>query len=210
MVEIVDQEWPIGAVLGSENELIHRFDVSRSALREAVRLLEYHEVATMRRGPGGGLVVTTPSTEPIVRAATAYLEHRGISPADLIALRLDLESAALGLATARATATDIARLQTALALGAEQGFESPLEEELHVNIAELSGNPAIALFVKILVELTRMHANIPGRRSTRRAKINDETERAHRAIVDAIAAGDPALARRRLTKHLTALEPLLR
>jgi hypothetical protein len=37
--------------------------VSRSVLREAVRLLKYHAVATMRRGPGGGLVVAQPQAQ---------------------------------------------------------------------------------------------------------------------------------------------------
>src|SRR5205823_10135158 len=49
-----------GDVLGSEDEMRERYGVSRQVLREAVRLLEHHGVAKMRRGPGGGLVVTEP------------------------------------------------------------------------------------------------------------------------------------------------------
>ena len=209
IVEIADGDWPIGDVVGSEADLLARYDVSRSALREAVRLLEYHEVAAMRRGPGGGLVVTSPSIDPIVRAATVFLEHRGITAGDLIVLRRDLESEAVALAAERATPSDIERLRTILDAEAATAFEGPLDEELHVNIAELTGNSAIALFLRILVELTRAHATIPGRRSSRRTKINSETEHAHHAIVEAIAAGDAALARRRVTKHLRAMEPLL-
>ncbi len=47
VVDVVDRGWPLGEVLGSEAELMDKYDVSRSALREAVRILEYHEVATM-------------------------------------------------------------------------------------------------------------------------------------------------------------------
>jgi len=43
--------WPIGQSLGSEQALQHRFRVSRSVLLEAVRLVEHHQVARMRRGP---------------------------------------------------------------------------------------------------------------------------------------------------------------
>ncbi|MGE3688347.1 MAG: FadR/GntR family transcriptional regulator [Acidimicrobiia bacterium] len=210
IVDIADRGWPMGDVLGSEAELIATYQVSRSALREAVRLLEYHEVATMRRGPGGGLVVTAPSIEPIVRAATVFLEHRGITAADLIAMRRDLESDAVALATERATTAQIADLRLTLESNADADFEGPLGEELHVRIAELSGNAAMALFVRVLVELTRLHASIPGRRSGRRSAINAETDHAHRAIVEAIARRDPALAQRRVTKHLNAIEPLLR
>src|SRR5438128_10233608 len=63
--DIIDAGWPVGAVLGSESELLERYGVSRAVLREAVRLVEHHPVAVMRRGPGGGLVVT----EQIGRAA---------------------------------------------------------------------------------------------------------------------------------------------
>ncbi len=210
MIEIVDRGWPLGEVLGSESELIERHDVSRSALREAVRILEYHEVATMKRGPGGGLVVTAPTVGPIVRAATVFLEQRGITPGDLIALRSELESDSVALAAERASAADIEMLKRTVEANAKAAYEGPIGNELPVRIAEVTGNPAIALFVRVLLQLSRMHTSIPGRRSTRRAQINSETEHAHGAIVAAIEQRDPALARRRVTKHLTALEPMLR
>ena len=46
-----------GDLVGTEPELIEREGVSRALLREAVRLLEHHQIARMRRGPGGGLFV---------------------------------------------------------------------------------------------------------------------------------------------------------
>lgn len=154
IVDIVDRNWPIGEVLGSETELIDRYQVSRSALREAVRVLEYHEVATMRRGPGGGLVVTTPSADPIVRAATVFLDHRGITPGDLISMRRDLESEAVGLAAERVTPADVERLRALVEANAVVGFTNPIDDDISVNIARLGGNPAIALFVRVLVELS--------------------------------------------------------
>jgi DNA-binding FadR family transcriptional regulator len=39
--EIVRRGWPIGESLGSEHALQQRFCVSRSVLREAVRLVEH-------------------------------------------------------------------------------------------------------------------------------------------------------------------------
>jgi DNA-binding FadR family transcriptional regulator len=210
MVEIVDRGWPLGEVLGSESELIDKYDVSRSALREAVRILEYHEVATMKRGPGGGLVVTAPSIGPIVRAATVFLEQRGLGPADLIALRRELESDSVALAAERASDADIAMLKLTIEANVKAAYEGPVANELPVRIAEVTGNPAIALFVRVLVTLTRLHTAVPGRRSARRAQLNSETERAQRAIVDAIEQRDPAVARRRVTKHLSAVEPMLR
>ena len=55
--DIAEEGWPEGEVVGSEAELLERYGVSRAVFREAVRLLEHLQVARMRRGPGGGLVV---------------------------------------------------------------------------------------------------------------------------------------------------------
>ena len=59
--DVVALGWPIGTVLGSESDLLERYGVSRAVFREAVRLVEHQQVASMRRGPGGGLVVSEPS-----------------------------------------------------------------------------------------------------------------------------------------------------
>ena len=52
-----------GDLVGTEPELIEREGVSRALLREAVRLLEHHHIARMRRGPGGGLFVMAPERQ---------------------------------------------------------------------------------------------------------------------------------------------------
>src|SRR5690349_10951425 len=82
--EVVRRGWPVGLSLGSEMELRERFGVSRSVLREAVRLVEHHQVARMRRGPNGGLFVTAPDTGPATRAMVIYLEYVGTTVADLL------------------------------------------------------------------------------------------------------------------------------
>nr|WP_281173745.1 GntR family transcriptional regulator [Mycobacterium genavense] len=47
--DIVRRGWPVGESLGSEHAVQQRYGVSRSVLREAVRLVEHHQVARMRR-----------------------------------------------------------------------------------------------------------------------------------------------------------------
>lgn len=209
IVDIVDQDWPVGDLVGSEAELMARHNVSRSALREAVRLLEHHEVAHMKRGPGGGLVVTGPSARPIIDAATVFLEYRGVRADDLIELRRRLECDAVELAINRATDTDIARLGTIVDSDPGNDFQGPIEDEFHVRVAGLSGNPAITLFVTVLVLLTRRHVVVPPTRSPQRTHVNRETDAAHRAIYQSITTRDTALARRRMQRHLDAMGPLL-
>ena len=64
--EIIERGWPVGQVLGSEADLIEKYDVSRAVFREAMRIVDHHGVAEMRRGPGGGLVVAAPDLEAVI------------------------------------------------------------------------------------------------------------------------------------------------
>jgi DNA-binding FadR family transcriptional regulator len=72
---IVGQRWEPGDLFGSEVELIARYGVSRAVFREAVRLLEHHGLAEMRRGLHGGLFVRQPDPKPVARAMAVYLDR---------------------------------------------------------------------------------------------------------------------------------------
>ena len=63
--------WPVGQVFGSEAQLMERYGIGLATLREAIRQLERHGVANMRRGSGsgsgsgsgGGLVISRPARD---------------------------------------------------------------------------------------------------------------------------------------------------
>jgi DNA-binding FadR family transcriptional regulator len=109
--DIIRRGWPIGESLGSEQALQQRYRVSRSVLREAVRLVEHHQVARMRRGPNGGLRVCEPDAGPATHAIIIYLEYRGTTIGDLLAARLLLEPLAASLAAQRIDEGGIDRLR---------------------------------------------------------------------------------------------------
>ena len=67
-------------------------------LREAVRLVEHHRVALMRRGPNGGLLICEPDAAPATQAIIIYLEYLGTTIGDLLDARLLLEPLAASLA----------------------------------------------------------------------------------------------------------------
>lgn len=206
--EIIDRGWPVGEVIGSEAELMERTGVSRAVLREAVRIAEHHHVARMRRGPGGGLVVTEPDAEAVLRAVALYLRYVGIGSDQLFDTRITLELACVAEAAARIDESGIARLRAVLALEEslqEDAIATGHTHDLHIVIAELTGNPMMALFVRVLTELTRHQQREHDDPRTAVAA----SHHAHTALVEAIIAGDGAMAQHRMRRHLEAIASIV-
>jgi len=79
----VERGWPVGEVLGSEAGLRRTLNLSREALREAIRIVEGRGAMQMRRGRAGGLVLTPPQIERTTAALVAYLRATGITAAQV-------------------------------------------------------------------------------------------------------------------------------
>ena len=200
--------WPVGTLVGSEAELIERYDVSRAVLREAVRLLEHHDIAAMRRGPGGGLFVSEPGLEAVTDAVALLLDRRGIDAAGLGEVRSGVELAIVDRVIAGLDDARTARLAQALEAERTAGDEHFLDvvgHDLHAVLAQLTGNPVLELVTLVLIRLSRFHQLTPAGHPP--AAIVEEVTRAHGRIVDAIVRGDRDLARHRMRRHLGALAP---
>lgn len=207
--DIVAAGWLIGTVFGTESELLARYGVSRSVLREAVRLLEYHTVARMRRGPGGGLVVTEPQPAAIVDTIALYLEYRRPSREDLRLVRDAIEVGNVVTVVRRRGDADVSAFLAAQRVAEPKTHEDFRQAGLaefffHADLAELAGNRVLSLFLRILVELFRRHwmstdQPMPG------AGEAADVHRAHARIVEAVSDGDAGLAQHRARRHLEAL-----
>ena len=212
--EIIESEWPVGRVLGSEATLAASYGVSRAVMREATRILEHHLVVAPRRGTGGGVVVARPSMEAVLPPLALFLDYEGVSPSQLFESRCIIELAAVELAAQRISVSGRRRLQEAL-VAEEREMTDPhrylVSHALHVLIADLSGNPTLRLFVAALTQLSSAHARERFKAVTRprAVEVGGEIATAHRRIVDAVVKGDAALARRRMLSHLEAITPWL-
>ncbi|WP_343708598.1 FCD domain-containing protein [Mycobacterium sp.] len=197
--DIIRRGWPIGVSLGSEQALQERYQVSRSVLREAVRLVEHHRVARMRRGPNGGLLICEPDAAPATHALIIYLEYLGITVGDLLDARLLLEPLAASLAAQRIDEEGIDRLRAVLR--AEQDRQ-PSNDEFHTVLAEHSKNPVLQLYIDILMRLTVRYAEDSRLDSASDAfEAIEHRHRDHADIVDAVTAGDAARAMALSERH---------
>jgi DNA-binding FadR family transcriptional regulator len=200
-----------GQLVGAEKDLIEQEAVSRAVLREAVRLLEHHQIARMRRGPGGGLFVFEPSTVAVAEIVAIYLARRGMRGSDLAELRTAVEVALAGLAASQAGPERVTELRQALAAEAADpaGLYSEAIHGLHAAVAGAAGNRVLELVALVLIRLSRLHQFerlAPGERT----RVTAEVHRAHKGIADAVESGDRELAIRRMRRHLDALTSFLR
>lgn len=189
-----------GDLLPPERELGKQFGVSRTVVREAIRALDAKGLLDVRTGSGARIAAVDSST---AQKATRELAH-AITPdfASVIEVRSVLEVAGAGLAAQRATAADLERLHAAAdQMVASRDDEAALLAELafHRAIATATQNPLFALLHDSISEaLVDIGRKSLARRRAQGASVSE----AHRRILDAVAARDPAAAQAAMREHL--------
>ncbi|HEY6811770.1 MAG TPA: GntR family transcriptional regulator [Propionibacteriaceae bacterium] len=171
-----------------ETELSERLQISRGTLREAMRQLQQEGLVTP--GPRGRL----------------YVRHLGPKEiCDIFAVRAALEAMAAQALTQQTDRPEVITelrkfLQTMSEARADVDLEGRIEADLnfHHGLCRLTGNDTLLHTWESLEGSIRMSIMFAGRE---RAIRNMNVAR-HKAIVDAIASGDPAAAAAAVHKHM--------
>lgn len=200
-----------GDRLPVEKELAARFAVSRGPLREGVRALVVLGVLGTRRG--SGTYVTSLDAARLLSPVSLFADlYQTAGSAHLSAVRRVLEVEAAGHAATALGDDDLdalARLldeiDRSLAGAGADGLESAIDADnrFHTTIARAGGNPVLAALVESLVSRT-FRARLW--RAVHERDANSQTQREHRAILDALRRRDPDAARIRMAAHLLAVE----
>lgn len=170
-----------------EEEIAHRFDVSRNPIREAFQALSRDGFVTL---------------EPRRGARVSTIDER--RAADLFELRQPLEGLVARLAADRRTDDQARRLTEVVesarsAVAAGRLDELPqLNTAFHQLLAEAAANEMLA------VTLARLSSMIQWIYSARIHQRFDDSWVEHEAIVDAIVAGDGELARTLGERHIVS------
>jgi DNA-binding FadR family transcriptional regulator len=202
--EIMAAGWPVGERIGTEPELLERYQVSRPVLREAVRLLEHHMVVESRRGSGGGVHITAPDPSAVTATAALYLDFLQVRASELYSAREVLETRCVELAVERLNNNGTRRLRQI-----EKQLRELCDQELaeldHLTestIAELSGDPVLTLFVKVLLQLADQHPAPAAERLAERGRI--QVWRSHQLeVVTAVLERDAERGTAALRAYLT-------
>lgn len=200
---IVDNNMQPGDMLPPENELARQLGVSRNSVREAVRSLESLGVVETRRG--SGLYVRDFSLEPILENLPYRLLTDLRELSDLLQVRRVLETGMIETAMEAMSAEQKQRLADvveAMRLHADKGETfAPEDREFHGLLFDHLDNTILTRLLDIFWQTFN--------RASRLIPIWDAdpvwTYQAHKAILDAIVANDPALTRAALDAHYSGL-----
>lgn len=197
-----------GDELPSEGELARRFGVNRLAVREAIRILAAREIISSSQGRPAR--VTTPSARVFGQLLDFLHQQRTLDFADLLDTRQVLEvelarRAAVNVRAGQASVEQAGDILDSMAanLDNRDAFVS-LDVAFHNEIARAAASPTLHLILESLETVlfrARQHT-YEGRRQ--RGHDQSGTVEAHRAILDAIAAGDANAAAGRMASHLAS------
>jgi DNA-binding FadR family transcriptional regulator len=206
--DVIRAGWPVGTLIGSEEQLLARFGVGRGVLHEVARLVEHRQIAKIRRGRNGGLFVAEPSFGVVNTSLAIYLEYANVELSDLFEARSVLELFAASYAANSVGDNHVVALQGAIDNEAQQGARSACRAAYHFHelVAETTDNAALALFVQALASLTDRPLRIASALEKRPEGVGVQIHRDHIAIAAAIAAGDGLLARDYMREHLKVLQ----
>jgi DNA-binding FadR family transcriptional regulator len=198
-----------GERLPSEREMTTQFGVSRSTVREALRVLESDGLVRSRPGDPNGPEVLPFSPAVLRKSVTRLVHVEEVRLAELVQFRMLLEGSANLLAARLATAEELAGMDAALAAMAaalDRGYEEFSQADVAFHDAVARASRSILIQVcgdvvrgVVLGLISQKIAAAPDRR-----ELMVESLRHHTEVLDAVRARDGGLASRLARESLYA------
>ncbi len=199
--KVAENNFKPGDKFYSENELSKLLEVSRSSIREAIRILEATGYVTVRQGKGIFIAdFDSQKFEPFVNWLKSNEQHI----LDHFEVRLIIEPKAAALAAEKADAEDIRKMEEALAqfdLFAERKDNTEIikwDRKFHRWLAGSTKNSTLHVLMKSVTTslpdgwISSLHT--PGR--------IEKTTHEHRVILEAIKNRDKNSAEKAMARHL--------
>lgn len=203
--QLSDGDLALGGRLPGERAMAEQLQVSRTSVREAVRILEAMGVVRAGVGSGkdAGTVVIAEPGSALGSTLRLHVATRHLPVADIVETRVLLESWAAARAKVGAPALDEA------AALLEQMDNSPdietflaLDARFHVALAQAAGNTVVSAMMASLRGAIENYAgkltgNLPDWKAT-----SDRLRAEHRAILAAVNADDGGRAADLVAAHI--------
>ena len=196
-----------GDKLPPERELAEAFGVSRTSVRDAIRVLEMQGMVEPRQGDG--TVVRDLSPDSLVSPLASVLARNGRLLTELLDVRKILEPPLAARAAAHASEEDVNKLRAILDRQTEKVRRGELaideDTQFHYMIATAAKNSVVMRVVDVLMDLLRESRE----RSLQVKGRLQKSLAGHRQIFGAIRSRDQAAAEAAMRQHLQEIEDVI-
>lgn len=198
----------VGDQLPAERELARQLDVSRSAVREAVRTLQAQGVVESSVGAGstGGTTITAVPARALTRLLRLHVALANFRLPDVIEVRISLERLSARLAATHWTEADLVPMRTALEAmereSADRERFNDADTAFHVAIASAAGNLLAADMTVAIRESLRLPILDQFRLIAEWEEVAAQLIAQHSAIHEAIVARDATRAESLVEEHI--------
>jgi DNA-binding FadR family transcriptional regulator len=204
LVLILGGHFSAGDRLPSERQLAARFGVSRPTVREALGALEARGLVVTRMG-SGTFVADRDALEGVPAVSADD------SPAEFMETRLVLEVAVARLAAKRAPLNPGGLEEVRVSVEALERTANPealpdeLDRDFHRAVTSLTGNEYLVSLLDPMWGTISQALYTTLRRRSWSPEQTRRTAAEHRAVYEALRAGDPELAAFAMERHLRGL-----
>jgi GntR family transcriptional regulator, transcriptional repressor for pyruvate dehydrogenase complex len=197
-------------LLEPERTMLEKYQTGRGTLREALRLLEFQGVISLKPGPRGGPVLQTPDASHLSSTLVLLMQMRSAPFSSIVEVRSAMEPMISSLAATRISEDELTALRETVDQMQNELNDQYLfldaNKRFHDIIAWSSGNALFGYIIESLLGImdgTVIGIDYP---QHRRAAIL----KAHVEIYDALAARDPEASQARMREHIDAYEQYAR
>ena len=201
---IVQGHFAPGDMLPTERDLVVEAGLSRTSVRDALRVLESEGLISTKAGRAGGSIVTLPGRQSVARSVELFVRTHGIRLASLLECRVAVEPTLARLAAMHRTADQLEEMTEI-----HRRFVDSVNDvsdykriniEWHLAVARASGNEPLTALMEAIATPIR---DAQEYQHVTTAELRAAAVKAHTVILKAIAEQDGGAAFRRMERHVS-------
>ncbi|MEC4613279.1 FadR/GntR family transcriptional regulator [Tsukamurella tyrosinosolvens] len=198
----------VGDALPAERDLAARLEVSRPAVREALRVLEAQGVVTSGTGSGprAGTFVSAMPADSLAHFLRLHMALTNFEFPEIVEARVLLERSSVSLAARDADAAALAPVRAALAAmdtaGEDRAAFNDADTDFHTAIAEACGNRLVTTVTVAIRGALRAGILAAFEEIEDWPALTAVLQQEHRAILAAIESGDAERAAELTETHI--------
>lgn len=194
-----------GDMLPTERELTQETGLSRTTVRDALRILESHGLIVTKPGRSGGSMVTLPGRASISQSVELFVRTHGIKLSSLLECRVAVEPALARLAALNRTKAQLDEM-----MSLHEQFVQSIDDVMrykrinldwHLAIARASQNEPLMALIEAITTPIREAMDY---RDVTTPEIRASAIKSHTGIMQAIKDQDGEAAFNRMNRHVSA------